>query len=196
MHHIYHTPGFILKSSSYGEANRYYKIFTKDQGLITASAQGVRFLKSKLRFSLQDFSFSDFSLVRGKELWRVTGASKRANIYESLKGEPAIFNIFVRSFSLLERLLAGEERNIELFLVLEEAFNFVSSGKCEKAILKNFEYLLVLRILYRLGYLGESPDYSLFVESPYFDEKVLADFGGVLGGALRTINESLKESQL
>ncbi len=196
MHRIHHTPGFILSSASYGEANRYYKIFTRQFGLITASAQGVRFLKSKLRYGLQDYSFSDFSLVRGQELWRVTGSVKKFNIYHSLKESPEFFNIFTRSFFLLERLLAGEERSTELFSVLESAVNFVVSSKCPLSSLKNFEYLLVLRILYRLGYLGGSPDYSIFTESPYFSEKILADFGPALGGALRSINQSLKESQL
>ncbi len=57
MHHIYHTEGIILGSKNYGEAGKYYSIFTRDLGMIYASAQGVRKMSSKLRFILQDFAY-------------------------------------------------------------------------------------------------------------------------------------------
>ena len=43
-HTIYNTEGFILKSLNFGEANKYFFIFTKDFGLIKAAAQSVRHL--------------------------------------------------------------------------------------------------------------------------------------------------------
>ena len=71
MHTIFETDCFVISSSPQGEANKQLDLLTRDFGLIRATAQGVRWLKSKLRYSLTDFSFTHASLVRGKEFWRV-----------------------------------------------------------------------------------------------------------------------------
>src|SRR5947207_241148 len=108
-HHIYQTDGFILASFDRGEANRYFHIFTRDLGMIQATAQGVRLIESKLRYSLQDYSLSHLSLVRGKDVWRITSASKLFNLHEEFGREQ--FTVFARVFSLLRRLIAGEAKN-------------------------------------------------------------------------------------
>ena len=108
MHNIYTTEGFILKSVNFGEANKYFFIFTKDFGLIKATAQGVRLLKSKLRYSLEDFSFTQVSIVRGKEVWRITSAQKISGLNYLL--------LISKIFSLLLRLLHGEEKNDRLLV--------------------------------------------------------------------------------
>jgi DNA repair protein RecO len=195
-HHIYHTKGFIFSSSVSGEASRFFRIFTRELGFIRASAQGVRFLKSKLRYSLHDFSYCDLSLVRGKEFWRVTGAIKTENLFEALRREPEMFAVFGRVFALLERLLSGEEKNERLFGCLEEAALFALAKKLPPELIRNFEYILVLRILSSLGYLGSSADFEIFVESPYWSNELLLKIDSVLLKVLGEINKSLKETQL
>ena len=44
--------------------------------MIYASASGVRKMSSKLRFVLQDFAYIKVDLVRGKDFWRLTSATK------------------------------------------------------------------------------------------------------------------------
>jgi len=83
MHHIYHTEGIILGNKNYGEAGKYYSVFTRDLGMIYASAQGVRKMSSKLRFILQDFSCIKMDFVRGKDFWRITSASKTNRIEQN-----------------------------------------------------------------------------------------------------------------
>ena len=79
MHPIHTTPGFIIGSRPSGEAGKMISIFTRDLGLVFASAQGIRFEKSKLRPFTQDYSFGQFSFVRGKEYWRLTSAQEEYN---------------------------------------------------------------------------------------------------------------------
>ena len=114
MHHIYHTEGIILGSRSYGEAGKYYYIFTRDLGMIHASAQGVRKMSSKLRYILQDYSYVKVDLVKGKDFWRVTSASK-TNLLENLCTKKEAYLVFVNVAKLLKKLLAGEESNVNLF---------------------------------------------------------------------------------
>lgn len=108
---VYSTKGFILGSAPSGEASKTYLLYTEDFGLVRARAQSVRLLASKLRYNLEDYSFAVFSLVKGKEFWRLTGAEK---IF-SPKEHP---EVSARVLNLVRRLVQGEEKNGKLFKVL------------------------------------------------------------------------------
>lgn len=190
-HTIYTTEGFILKSVNFGEANKYFFVFTEEFGLIRVAAQGIRHLKSKLRFNLEDFSHVRISVVRGREIWRVTSAEKLLNLKGATK-----FLLISRIFSLLLRLLHGEERNHLLFNSLKEGFIFLSNNELDDEELANFECILALRILSTLGYIGKLGDFDQFTESPYFTTNLLANMSNLKTKAILEINKSLKETHL
>ena len=191
MHNIYTTEGFILKSINFGEANKFFFIFTKEFGLIKAAAQGVRHLKSKLRYNLEDFSFGQISVVRGKEIWRITSAEKKL----TLKNKET-FQLLSRIFSLLLRLLHGEEKNDLLFTGLKEGVNFLDKNLLNEENLANFECILALRILSALGYIGKLGDFDQFTTSPYFSQGLLNNMSALKSKAIWEINKSLKETHL
>ncbi|MDO8593898.1 MAG: recombination protein O N-terminal domain-containing protein [bacterium] len=124
-HHLYHTLGFILGSEGRGEANKSFTLLTKDLGLISATAQSVREERSKLRYGLQELSLSELTLVRGKDIWRLTGAALVDNLFLSFRDSPEITALFGRVFRLLRRLVAGEEKNERLFTVIAETSSFL-----------------------------------------------------------------------
>jgi DNA repair protein RecO (recombination protein O) len=190
-HTIYTTEGFILKSVNFGEANKYFFIFTKDFGLIKAAAQSVRHLKSKLRYGLEDFSLAQISVVRGREIWRLTSAEKKQNIKETEK-----FLLLSRIFSLLLRLLHGEERNDLLFNSVKEGMIFLEKNEMTPEDLANFECILALRILSALGYIDKLGDFDQFTLSPYFSPALLAEMNTLKTRAILEINKSLKETHL
>lgn len=194
-HHIHHTEGFVLSGQSVGEANKYFRIFTRDFGMVGATAQGVRLLQSKLRYSLQDYSYSKISLVRGKHIWRVVGAIKEKNFYDSLNGEGK-FEILAKVFSLLNRLVRGEEKNEALFKHIFSACEFIERENLDRGSLKNCEYILVMRILKSLGYLGDSKDFKEFADSSVWTKELVSKMGVVSRDAVSQINKSLKETQL
>lgn len=196
MYTVYTTPAFILKTSPRGEANQLYTIFTRDFGLLHASAQGVRFLKSKLRYRLQEFTLVEITLVRGKEHWRITNVGPEQSLFAEFKDNQPVLAIFARVFSLLRRLLHGEEKNELLFEQIEETFKFFKTKKLEANDLANLEYILVLRLLHSLGYIGSSPEISEFVASPFWDETILSKMNNWKKQALAVINQSLQETQL
>ena len=214
MHRIYNTEAYVLKSLNFGEANKFFFLFTKDFGLIRASAQGIRHLKSKLRYSLQDFCYTKISLVRGREMWRITGAEKITTFCHSCAGRnPEIlglnssnnslievssekFLILSRIFSLLLRLLHGEEKNEKIFELLNSGMLFLKQEKVSKDLLGSFEALMALRILSALGYIGNLGDLNKFVESPYWDSLLLEEMSLLRIKAVEEINKSLKETHL
>ncbi|MFA6353813.1 MAG: DNA repair protein RecO [Candidatus Paceibacterota bacterium] len=192
MHHIYHTEGIILGSKNYGEAGKYYAVFTRDLGMIYASAQGVRKMSSKLRFVLQDFAYVKIDLVQGKDFWRLTSASK-TNKLEKIVKNPGTFEVFSNIAKLLKRLLAGIEPNEALFLDLINGLTVLEKAKVEH--LRNVEAVIVLRILDNLGYIGGDKALQNITKSP-FEENLIFEFSKSRSQVLRQINKALKETHL
>lgn len=193
MHHIYHTEGIILGSKNFGECGRFYSIFTRDLGMVYASAQGVRKVSSKLRFILQDFSYIKLDLVQGKDFWRITSAGK-TNMLEQLVKNSGTFEVFFNIAKLLKRLLAGVERNEVLFVDLINNLSILE--KIEKREdLRNIEAIIVLRILNNLGYIGGNEILQNLIKSP-FEENLIFEFSKSRSQVLNQINKALKETHL
>lgn len=193
MHHIHHTEGIILGSKNFGETGKYYSIFTRDLGMVYASAQGVRKMSSKLRFVLQDFAYVKIDLVQGKNFWRVTNAEK-TNALEQLTKTPRTFEVLSNISNLLKRLLAGVERNDALFVDLINGLSILEKTKT-KEDLRNVEAIIVLRILNNLGYIGGNETLQNFVKSP-FEENLIFEVSKLRHQILCQINKSLKETHL
>lgn len=181
-----------MSSRNFGEAGKYYSIFTRDLGMISASAQGVRKMSSKLRFVLQDFTYLKIDLVKGKDFWRVTSASKTNKLEELSK--PEIFRVFANISKLLKRLLAGEDKNEDLFVDLLNGLSILEkSGTKEK--LRNVEAVIVLRILDNLGYIGGSEILKDLVKSP-FEKDLIFKVSKSRAKVLYQINKVLKDTHL
>ena len=201
-HHIYTTPGFVIDSKPNGEAGRLLFIFTRDLGLVAAQAQGVRLGVSKLRYHTQDFSFSLFSLVRGREIWRLTGATLIADEPTRVDSPPSYF-IYVRVLAVLRRLLHGEEKNEALFDALLAFVRFLVAMPLIDEETSLAECIIVLRILHLLGYVsvaGEAGAPSVllpFIQDPtQWNEALLEQMKTTKTAAVTAINLGLKASQL
>ena len=210
MHHIYTTKAIIIKSVPIGEANKYYFLLTEDLGFIKASAQGVRLDKSKLKGHLQDFCLVSVSLVKGKNIWRITNVEtiEQGNFIKDINGSASFTTsrlIAVKNiFSLLLRLLHGEEKNEALFHCVESFYNFLKTLEArpqEYTNIKNLETITVLRILYHLGYFSEKPGLSKdnlsdFVKDSELSTEILSSFKDKQKSAILDINKALKETHL
>lgn len=193
MHHIYHTEALILGSKNYREADKYYYIFTRDLGMIMTSAQGVRKISSKLRFVLQDYAYVKIDLVRGKDFWRITNASK-TNKLEKIVQKKETLEIFSNIVRLLKRLLMGEENNTELFDDLLRGL-FILEKIEDKNELNNLEAVIVLRILNNLGYIGENEALKKLIQSP-FEKELIFEANTKRLKILSEINKAINETQL
>jgi DNA repair protein RecO len=205
MHHIYQTEAFVLKTVSIREADKLVTLLTKDFGLIKAIAQGLRYEKSKLRFAIQDYSKANISLVKGKnDIWRITNAQAEKNLFFSLSEDN--FKVIVRIFKLLERFIVGEENDIELFDIVDGGINYLEAiclpePDCRQAdlgrhFLLDFESLFVLRILNRLGYIGENKNLNFYILDNKWENSLIEKMNKERKEALRSINEAIRQSQL
>lgn len=221
MYHLYHTPALVIGNSPRGEGSKVFSLFTRELGLIRAMATSVREERSKLRYGLQEFSLSEVTLVRGKEFWRVTNVTLLENLHTAFRDVPDAALMFARVFRLLQRLVVGEERHEELFATVSEAFSFLKTlpdanlanqdanaanvaGSVDSPAIRRFasrvaevEIVLVLRILYLLGYLAPRGEFGrVLSDISLWDEALLTEARVFRTRALSDINHSLRQSQL
>jgi DNA repair protein RecO (recombination protein O) len=192
-YHVYTTKGIVLGAFASREADRIYSILTEELGLVRARARSVRAIQSKLRGALEPYSLSDISLVRGKDSWRITGAALVERLDEEHLGKAGLLS-FSKVFSLLEKLVAGEEAHKELMRVLEDGLEFVYSNK-EETKVESVEILLVLRLLNELGYISSTDIEPGFIKGE-FTAELLAKTEKDKKKLVEAINHGLHSSNL
>lgn len=205
-HHVYTSQGFVIDSKPNGEAGKVLFLFTRELGMVAAIAQGIRLGVSKLRYHTQDFSYATFSLVKGKEMWRLTGATPVASSAPARSGgmsatddlsvsaTPSHRAIYARVFSLLRRLLHGEEKNEPLFDSVLAFFTYMNKGA--NADLELIECIIVLRVLHHLGYVRSSDALTPFLTQDIWDEALIEVMRRDKALVVKEINAGIKASQL
>jgi DNA repair protein RecO len=194
-HAVYHTEAFVIGQNERGEGSRTIYLFTKEFGLLGAVAQSVRETRSKLRYHLQVYDHAEVSLVRGKEVWRVTGAQAgklSKKIFEDREKRAMV----ARIFSLVKRLVPREEREDKIYDDIFQAINYLDRDNVARQELDGLEILIVLRILRALGYLREEEKFSPLVSAQSWDMGLLSLAYDSRLFAISAINNSLRESQL
>lgn len=198
-HNIYNTEGIVLSSFGVGEANKFFNIFTRELGLVQATAQSVREIRSKNRYGLQDFSVSYFSLVRGKDIWRIINMDSKENLFFLFQEDREKLDSLIQIFSLLKQFIHGEEKNEELFDIVFSAIDFLKKNNVEKNNLENFDLIVKIRILHNLGYFDEGSQRKIFsdiLKTNDFDIEIFNKIILVKKEAQREINNSIEDTHL
>ncbi len=197
-YHTYNTPGLILDTQPSGESSQYVYVFTRDLGLVGAHAQNTRHVSSKLRYALDAPARSTVSLVRGKNMWRLISAVPEKSFYSLFRDNPEKQILTAQTFFLIKKLLAGEEPNIELFQMVNESLDFLENdiNTTVPDHIKNFEAILLLRILHILGYIPETENLKKFYISTEWGMGMIESFTPFRKTAVGVVNESLRETGL
>lgn len=191
MYQKYHTDALVLGSRETGEADRMLALYTRDFGLVRARARGIRSGKSKMRCALQNYSLANISLVKGRQGWRLAGATALGNSQgRDIKGMAA----FARIATLVTRFVAGEEKHKDLFDILRDARSALFQERCEAWA--TIELVCVARVLYVLGYISnEALQSALLTHTAYADEH-LREAEVMHDELLRTVNHAISETHL
>lgn len=187
----------MLESIDSGESNRLISIFTRDLGLVRASAQGIRDLKSKLRYSVQDLSFGTVALVKGREVWRLTSANKLISLYDP-RLPVAVRRLFSRVFAFITRLVSGEGKNPELYGILSDLSAFCFSAERAQAIeyIDEIEILARLRVLESLGYGPAEEKLAHFIHQKEWNKEIFDQIRNEKTLCIREIDKALRETHL
>ena len=192
-YHIYSTEAIVLKRTTLGEANILLHILTESFGLIITSAQSARLLQSKLRGALQEYSDVYISCIKSKKGWKATNVSEHQNFFFEypLYTRKVLAQI---SFILL-KMITGESPHPEIFQTVKSGFQFLKNIH-EKDI-PNFETLMVLRLLYQLGYVVSHSMTEIYIKNTIeWNDSILKKIEENKKVLIGLINKALKASHL
>ncbi len=194
-HDLIITKAFILKSFDVDEASRMLNLYTEKLGLVSARAQGVRLHKSKMRYSLQPLTLTYVSLIRGREFFRIVNSQEPEDFSTVFKNKKAR-ELVARAFTLMSRLINGEEPNQKLFDHVYKTFSFIKHKELTGSQLDNLEVIVALNIMNILGYLPEGERLKTFVSFGEWSESLIEDISTIRNEAVFAIKRSFDESQL
>lgn len=168
---MYTTEALVCGSYNRGHADRLYYLFTKNLGLVEASAKSVREERSRQRYALQDFSLAQVTLVRGRGGFKIGSVIPLTNFYhntDSREMRTAIVSV-VKS---IRRYIHGEEPQQFLYQDSIEGLCKIISTKDE--IQQFWTILTESRTLFHLGYVAPSPALQALFNEPL--ETIEPDF--------------------
>lgn len=184
MHHKYTTLGFMVHARASREADMLYSIYTKEFGMVFASATSVRLSKSKLRPHISPLTLLSITLLKSRAGWRLV------EVREAGRAVPLRsfgYKIFARILLVLKTLIHGEEKNESLFSILEDIYE-----RClvDTEVGDGVELLGMIKILGSLGY-GTDIGIAKYIDRD-FDTITLNEIVLEKGEIIKEINKALK----
>ncbi len=169
------TKGVVLGRTFVGEKDAIIKILTEDCGVISASAKGVKSMKSKLASGCSLFSLSDFLLTESKGRYIVASASLCEAFYGLSSNIERLSYATYAAETAAAFAPAPEDAKSVIPLLLNTFYLFSNSQKNMRLIKCVFE----LRLLCLLGY---APELDCCVNCGEITE--LCSFSSTEGGVL------------
>ena len=151
MHHIYHTTALVLDSIPSKDTNSVLLVYTKELGLLYVVAHGVRSHESKLRYILQVGSRISLDLVKGKEMWQVTSAS-RIDSFDILLRSKITRGMWVRTVTIIKKLIPQDESDEMTWNMLLSFFETAYLLEEQDTFNPYLEIYLLHTLLGHLGY--------------------------------------------
>jgi len=151
----YKAKAIVLKSYKLGEADKIIKMYSKEKGMISAVAKGVRKTKSRFGGRLELNNIIDIELHKGKSLDIIT----QAETLGSFKNIPKDFSRFTYSELISEIVLkTQDEENADFSSTLFKLIyvTFLNIDRCPEDDIKTLKLIacfFIARFLRITGYL-------------------------------------------
>lgn len=159
------TDGIVIRTLKYGETSLIMDIYTRDKGLVSCIAGGVRKKKAQLHAS----AFQLLQIIRvniyykdGDRLSRIKETQRLANLDE-LIAHPVKRVLVLFIAELLQKSIKEKEDNLELFEFLENSIRRLNDLE---AGIANFHLIFMVRLA---SFLGFRPVYNYDRDKRHFD---------------------------
>ena len=178
----YITDALVCGVKNSNTSDRSFLLFTRDAGMLFASARSVREEKSKQRYALQEFGLVKVTLIRGKSGWRIGSVEALKNYYNDAVSKEARGSV-TKIFRSLRRFIQGEENASELFDLCSEGLEYVSKEVQPRQFI---DQVVQLRIFHLLGYVADKsvPETLLKTELKELSSEHKGDLEPVLDSVL------------
>lgn len=162
----YTTEALVCGSNSSNTSDRSFLLFTREAGMLFASARSVREERSKQRYALQDFSHIRVSLVKGKSGWRIGSVESMGNAFLNAanRTERSRVNFVIAQ---LRRFVHGE---VSLTGVYDDAIELFKACKADETTWEIYRDLFLLRLHAYLGYIAVIPIWEKLTSCPSLAE--------------------------
>jgi DNA repair protein RecO (recombination protein O) len=117
---VYRSKGIVLRSIRYGEADRILDLYTRDAGLVSAIAKGIRRTKSRFGARLEPLSCVDFVAYHGRTLDTITQAEVLRS-FRRVREDLACFEAAAGMVGSMRALSGGDEADRRVFNLLYNA---------------------------------------------------------------------------
>ena len=187
------TRGVVIGRRAASEGSARIFLYTEALGLLSAIARSAREERSQLRPHVQWGTRGLYTLVLGRETWRVTGAADTVNIFFDLSGNTAAKQAAAQALETVRQFVRGERPDPEVFDTL---FRFLEAlPTLSDSALKEAEVLAVFRMLSALGYVEPDVLLGSFLE-PSYDSVLLEAAGKMRPRLVRAVNDGISASGL
>ncbi len=185
--------GIVIGRHAVGEGSVKALLYTDALGLIWVLAQSARTERSQLRAHLQEGVRGTFSLLKGRDVWRITGATDTTNAYFDFGEIPEAQKSVARVLSFVRQFVRGEGNDPYFFQTLWGFIEALPHGDVNA--LRDAECVAILRMLAALGYVEGDEVVSPFLALSY-DPPLLLEVGRARLSLVKVINEGMNASGL
>lgn len=152
----YTTEVFVLREFERDENDLVYKVWTRDFGIVFVLARSIRKINAKLRMVVKKNDFLLMTLVKGKDVWRLTGAEEynKENLF--LKQEKDFFwqcKAKKVISDVINKFIEEKKSYKKLFDKLESLFILEENHKSFSLMdINRFKLLITYLVLVDTGY--------------------------------------------
>lgn len=175
---IFNTQGIVLKAVRYEENDVILTLFTRKLGKIVALAKGAKKNKSSLLSSSQTFSYSNYTLKKQGNMYRVSQSDIIKSFYD-ISYDIDAFAYATYITRLVEGSTLENQTNNRLFVLLAQTLHLYTQSDIDKKfITRAFE-------LKFLDYIGFKPEINRCCSCGSKELKTFVfnvDEGGILCG--------------
>ena len=128
---ILNTQGIVLKAVRYNENDVILTLFTRKLGKVVAIAKGAKKNKSSLLSSSQLFSYSNYTLKRQGNMYRVSQSDTIKSFYD-ISYDIEAFSYATYVTKLIENTTLENQTNNRLFVLLAQTLYLYSQQNIDK----------------------------------------------------------------
>lgn len=124
---LYKSRGIVLRSIRYGEADRILDLYTRDGGLVSAIAKGIRRTRSRFGARLEPLSCVEFIAYGGRSLDTITQAETLRSFHD-IREHLGRLETAGRMVRDVRALSGGDEADRRVFNLLYHALDALESS--------------------------------------------------------------------
>ncbi len=170
MYDIDSATGYVLSYYNAGEADRRYRILTREHGLLFASATSVRKESSKLKYFLQKLNLVEVELISSKSGYRLTGGQLLSKTSKQL--DNVSLSALDRIGILIGRLCQASDEHLDLFAIYDSITKQLQ-GTNNVQQTEIIELWGTARVLHEFGYFN--PDFNPEIDQELFRQSELTN---------------------